>query len=540
VTAAKVTDRSFLLWALALAAGAAAIAAAGLAPQALFPSDTANYLDICYQSARGLRLDGDFLSPIGPAAILPTTLAMRLGLVSANALVAGSVLAWLGYGSVAWLVARPRMPGAIALGFALFAAGTAAAPYTLDFGRWHVLSYGMLYNRLAWAAVAIAASSLLAARDQTRLAAAWGAAGHGLCAAWLWAIKPNFLLILAPLSLCSLLGAGRRGAAGWLGRFVLGAIATLALVALVVPFDPWDCVQEHLHMGEAAPVGLLLGALRRALKENALPVTVLLGGWLIASAALRRAASRAAAIRRLGLVVALIGAGFIANMVNCQYAEIPLWGALGWILAADLTAGAPQGWSLLAVAIGLGLGLAYTWQPVTSIAYALAWKRLSHSHAAVAEVATPAWAGLPLCYAPGAPALSPAAAANGAVLSPGDFADWLNDGLQLAARVRPVHGAVLCLDWGNPFSFALGSPPVPGDLTAWSIGRQVDARHLPAADRLLAGAALVMEPRQSIQPQALAFKQALFAAGLKRDFVLAAETGYWRAWVRAPGVPASP
>jgi hypothetical protein len=55
MSASRPLRPSTLGFACALAAGAAALVAAGLAPQSLFPSDVANYLDVCYQCARGLR-----------------------------------------------------------------------------------------------------------------------------------------------------------------------------------------------------------------------------------------------------------------------------------------------------------------------------------------------------------------------------------------------------------------------------------------------------------------------------------------------------
>ena len=143
---------------LALGLGLVLLLGAGPAPQLNYPADDAAYLDACYRTALGQCLGRDYTSPIGPAAILPTALAMRLGQHTVGALVTGSALVWLGGGWFAWWIARPRMSGWLAGGFALFTAGTAAAPYTLDSGSWRILSYGMLYNRLAWAALGLAAA----------------------------------------------------------------------------------------------------------------------------------------------------------------------------------------------------------------------------------------------------------------------------------------------------------------------------------------------------------------------------------------------
>jgi hypothetical protein len=177
---------------------------------------------------------------------------------------------------------------------------------------------------------------------------------------------------------------------------------------------------------------------------------------------------------------------------------------------------------------GAVLGLAFTWQPLASIVYNFGWKhyRAPGSPPAL-QVNAMAWQGMPMRPTPGEP-FGPGENLESA----GNYAAWLNDGLALLARVRPAQGNVLCLDWTNPFSFATASVPIAGDEIAWHVGRTVGTFHHPDVDRLLAAAAVVMEPLRSIQPASLTFKRALFAPGLRASFVIAGETVHWRAWVR--------
>jgi hypothetical protein len=521
-----------------LVAGAVVIGLTGAAPELNYPSDTANYLDASSAAAAGLRLQRDFFSPIGPAAILPTVVAMRLRGPTVAALAGGAALAWLGYGLVAWAVAARRMPGPLAAGFALFVAGTAAAPYTLDFGDWHSLSYGMLYNRLAWAALCIAACpAFLRGSGTKRLA--WAAAGHGACAAWLWLIKPNYVLIQIPLTVWAMVAIqGQRRPVATVAWFLAGAAAATALVAGCVPFDPVGYVREHFAMAHDAPPELLRYTLVRSLHENLLPLAVLGLAWLVAAMGL---ASLGARVSLLALLVLVGGATFVANMTNCQFAEFPLLGALGWILAGHVVGAVRRTRpGLLAAATGIGLGLAYAWQPWSAIAYAQVWKRTHPAPSArAAIVASPAWADMPMEYAPGA--ALPGAAGNPAG-SAGDYATWLNDGLALLARVPRPAGAILCLDWGNPFPFATGTRPALGDQIAWHVGRYISLDHHPDVGRLLDQAAAVMEPKDSVLPDALAFKRTIFADRLQADFAPAGESAGWRIWLRRPDrkIAASP
>jgi hypothetical protein len=518
-----------IFFAGSLALGLFLLIAAGPAPQLLFPSDDAAYLDACHRAALGQWMGRDFSSPIGPAALLPIVLAMKFRGATVNALALGSALSWLVYGGLTWLTVRPRMPAGIAAVFALLVAATAAAPYTLDFGSWQILSYAMLYNRLAWAALGIAAGAALLPRTDGATAQLVPV-GLGACAVWLWALKPNYLAILAPLVLYHwTLQPGWRS---WLMRAVFGALGMLFLIWICVRFSPLGYIENHLTMARNAQAGTVSYAPIRMLRENS---WLMLGLGLLWGIALK-APGPVPRRGRLGFAfAAVVVCTMIANLTNNQFSEIPLWGALGW-LGAVLAIGAKpiSAMGRIALLAGAAYGLAFTWQPLAGIAYSFAWKhyRAPGTPPAV-EVTGAAWHGMPMRPVPGEP-IGPAERLESA----GNYAAWLNDGLALLFRVQPSPGTVLCLDWTNPFPFATSTTPAIGDEIAWHVGRYINESNHPDAARLLAAATVVMEPRRSLQPDSLVFKRALFASGLQASFVIGGETAHWRAWVRRE--PASP
>jgi len=510
------------VWTAILAVGAVAIFAAGPAPQLIFAADVANYLDGCHRVSLGQVLGADFSSPIGPAALLPCAVMMRINGADIHALVGGSVLVWLGFGLLSWLAVGSRLPSWLAAGFALFVAATAAAPYTLDFGSWRTLSYGLLYNRLAWSALCVAAAvALLPRRDLQP--ARMVAVGLGACAAWLWLLKPNFLLVLVPLLVCD----WRRlpGEAAWFARVGIGAAGTLLVVWVLVPFAPLAYAADHIGMARNAPADLLGYTFSRSIVENMWIVAALIAIWGATLLTFLPSASRS---RAGWTVCAIIVTTFAANLTNCSFAEFPLWGALGWIAA-----GVPSAGGMLARCCrvaGLAIGLGFTWQPLAGLGYNFLWKAVrSPGVPPSVAVAGPAWLGLPMRPVPGQ-----ASHTNGPLENPANYALWINDGLALVARHSLPPGPVLSLDWNNPFPFALGREPARGDNIAWHVGRTVGPKSHPDPRVIAAEAIAIMEPKRSLQPDSLAFKRTIFAEILASSYHLAGESDQWRLWLRHP------
>lgn len=517
--------RADVVFVLAMAAGAALIIVAGPVPQLLFPSDLAAYLDACYRSSLHQVLGSDFSSPIGPAAILPTTVGMRLVGVRVAALTFGACLNWVVYGLSAWLVARRRMKGGLAVAFAIFVAATAAAPYTLDFGSWRVLSYSLLYNRLAWATLCLCLPlCLLPAPNGARtgnIPAILGAA-----TAWIWEIKPNYLLILFFLVIYAFAADKRRRVSTWLGYSVAGAVVVLVGTYLAVPFSPAGYVATHLGMAREAPPALLYETFIRSLRENALWVAVIGASWAIAlaSGGGRSAFDRISLIAVLSITVA---STFIANITNCQFSEIPMWPVLGFLAAVSALGSLKEHrMTWITVVAGMAMLAVQGWQPLASLGYSLARRLLVFGHHVEVRVASPAWSGISMAVPPSE------AADSGDQLFAGGYANRLNAGLSLMRAAHCEHKRCLCLDWINPFPFANQSPPITGDEIAWHFGRTVGPKHHPDAAFLASQADVIMEPIQSIQPNSLEFKRGLFMPSMAGAFVVFSENSYWRLWIR--------
>ena len=511
------------LFAVALTLGAGLLLATGPAPQLGYASDTVGYLDACHRASLGQWLGRDFTFPIGPSGLLPTTLAMKVVGPSVSALAVGGTFAWLAFGGLAWLTAQPRMPGWLAGAFALFVAATAAAPYTLDFGSWRNLSYGMHYNRLAWAALCIALpAAMLPRRDGAH--SPWVPIGLGACTLWLWTNKPNYLLVMLPLVIYCWFLSPRKMA--WLGRAASGAAATMLGVWLCVRFSPAGYVRNHFAMARSTPAEGWSYDPHRVLVENLFPIAALVAIFFLV---LRLAPGSPNKWRFALTLAAVTVATLVANLTNCQFSEIPMWGALGWLAAALAVQTFPlTRLARLAGTGGVACGLFFTWEPLASIAYSFAWKNYQTSSAAPAvAVASPAWSGMPLRPKPGA-AIGPAEDLGSA----SNYAAWLNDGLALLTQLHPPRTGVLCLDWTNPFPFATQTIPPLGDELNWHVGRFIGPSNHPDLARLLANASVVMEPLLSVQPVSLAFKRELFAPALAAHFTLAGETAHWRMWVR--------
>lgn len=523
-------DRWTVLCGALLAGGALLLWSAGPAPLGQYPSDVVNYLDASQRTLLGQWMARDYTAPIGPAALWPVALAMRLtGQAHVNALGFGSIVLWLAFGLCAWQASRPRLRPWLAVGFTLLVAGTAAAPYVLDFGRWDVPSYAMGYNRQAWALLCLASLLALLPRHDGRAPRSVPFA-FGFISIWLWADKPNYLLVLLPLFLHAWLDqVARCGRTGCLRGGLAGAVTALTLIWCLVPFSVSGYLRTHAGMAASADGADLVPGLLRALRENLWAVALL--GYALAWHLRSTPGPAVSPWRRLLPYAAVAVTVFAANTTNCQYSEIPLWAALGCVLWESLlsrpTAQWPFRFALVAAALPVVL---LSWQPLLSLPYAWYWKKSVWPRATRTEtIHSPAWQGLPLRPLLWSDNDQPSPET---LVDPAVYARWLNDGLSLLTpHLRPTD-RILCLDWSNPFPFATQTEPPHGEEIAWSVSRTVGPAHHPDPEQLLQSATLIMEPRTVIVPRWQAFKRELLGSSLSEHFVCAAESAQWRLWVR--------
>lgn len=503
----------------ALVIGSILIAASGPAPQLIFPADTANYLDGTYRLFLRQELGGAFSSPIGPAAYIPTVIATHLIGPEAKALAFGAAIANALFGLFSWRVAITRMHVVPAALFTLLVANTASASYTLDFGSWNILSYGMLYNRYAWAICMTAAAAAILP-DRTKQKPLLAGAGWGTSASLLALIKPNYLVIFGLFYAVSLWTSPRR--LSFLLATLTGTALSLPVIYSLTPFSLSGYIHTLFGMAHGAPADLLRYTLVRSLQENLLPLTLLFSVCLI------MAHHKQLPHLTFVFITASTFATFLANTTNCQFSEIPLWGAFACICLQPLLDAKPSSTRTFACLVLLGLAFAFIWKPIASTLY-IPVRSVFRSSSSKREVSitTPSLRALPMLPMPGQ---LPSVA--GPLEIPANFALWLSDGIRLLTPYLEPDTRILCLDWNNPFPFAPVSIPPPHDCIAWHYGRTHSDQHHPDPALLLQTADIVMEPHRSLQPESLEFKRRLFGPGLYKSFFMAAESNHWRLWMR--------
>jgi hypothetical protein len=109
------------------------------------------------------------------------------------------------------------------------------------------------------------------------------------------------------------------------------------------------------------------------------------------------------------------------------------------------------------------------------------------------------------------------------------YAMLVNDGLAVLRGRTSADTAVLCLDFTDPFTFALNLRPVRGGEIFWF---STTPRHFPNTAELLSKADLVMAPKRPVYVPAGEAVIAQFTPPLRRDFRLLAESDYWHLYKR--------
>jgi hypothetical protein len=533
------------LFAAILAALVATILFTGPVPQAQYASDVFNFLDASYRQYSGQVIHRDFYSPLGGVAFLPFSLAMRLTGPTVAALPVGVALTTAVITTWAWLLAAPRLAAGAAAAFTVLTGLLVAASYALDFGAWTVPSYAMYYNRCAWALLGLLALECYAPRAARGRNADWRAgASSGAALAALLLVKVNFFAGGVVLILCSPLVV-RHPRDRWLA-LAAGFVAAVAVLSLVAAVSLPGYAREIAGIARSQAGSVYFEILGRILTDNR---ACLVAGGILAACLLAEArgaipAARANFYRATAALVLVGGAGLAVSVTNCQFTELPTFPLALLLLAAvlpHLTA------SKLAPALGLAaviLTILFALPHGAMVGRALVRRVLVPPAAPANGLHLPATAvaGLGLRAWPGEP-VGPDAGetlARQREVSPRTFGEWVQDGLSLLTpRVGPG-SRVVSLDWGNPFPFTLGLPPVPGDHIAWHYGRVLGESWHPDARALAQQADFIMEPKLGLQPDSTAFKRRLFAPLLQESFAVAATSRYWTLWQRRTAPVASP
>ena len=516
------------------------LASAGLTVQTAFPWSATILLDGAARIVDGQAPYRDFHTPVGFTYLGLLAVFLRLAHGLPHALAWFSATAGLALGALAWLVAVRRCAPPLAAAAALATGLLAASPAFLAYGPLD-LSYGGHYSRLGWSIFFVVAISCL---PPARAVGAWTmlaeAAAIGACLGVLAGTKFTFLIASAVL-----VGLGwwyRRP--GWRPPLAMstGFAAACALGLLVSGATPAGYLRECGMVGANASLLSLLLLSRHNLDFLALGLIAVAAtltwpalrqGWSPTPARpLPEGAASALAALALGL-------GLSATNGNEQVS--PVYGLVLLILAAaPAAAGQARAAGLIAIAV------------FAAFALRLATPIVIGPYAAVSPpfAALPAgpWRGLAF-MPPGGEVkdtraeLWPYLSREPHGLLCNAWFDWLRDG---EAILRPRVGPgerVLCLDFLNPFPYALQRPAPRGDHLYWHFGRNLGERSAPRPEVLFAEVDWVMVPKVPIFKDTTRIKTELYLGWVEahyRKVALATESEWWTCYQRIPTTPNAP
>ena len=500
VASLRAAPAAVLIIAAALAL-ALALVLPGYTITTVYLNDLFIFIDGAHRVASGQVPNRDFHTALGPVVYYLPALGYWLSGDLGGAMPVAMALLVAAFAPIVAHVLGSRLRPAIAVPFGLFVLLILAVPVNLGESI-RSLSFAMFYNRIGWAALAVLmvlyVRPLQTGPRQVLLDA--------LCAASLTVLmlytKVTYGIVAFAFLVFMLLDCQQR-------RSVAGALALTTLAAFVVELI-WQSSAAHVAdllltsrvSGARGHVDLALGFLRHLADYLLFAMIAVLALW-------RRPSLRDALF--FGFCA---GVGLLIMNQNSQP-----WGII------TLHAGAAVGAEMAmrseemqgrtrSVAMGTPVLLLALVLP-TAVHCVLALGL--HTALAATRVGEPF--GMPrfdrfrlaLLWAPGDRAFS-----NGYLAS-------IHDGARVLNSVpEPKHVSVL--DFANPFSAGLGLPPPRGDNAWLHWGRNVNAEHHIAPERLLSGVELLMEPKWGINNVPLSH---LYGDYFRAAFEPIRETEFW-------------
>ena len=457
--------------AMFLAAACLVRADIGLQGLARYTHDSFVFLDGGWRVLHGQRPDIDFFSDLGPLSYLATALGLKMAHGSAAGFAWVQGLAGAAIGLWGFMLASRRLS---AVPRALFCAAIvllAISPYQSGDSVMQTTP-AMAYNRIGYSLVALVMLEASLSRDRSsRLYEAVGGFSSGFIGAILLLLKVTYFLWIFPLLVLLIpcraqrrsrwIGVAAGFGAGflpflWYAGGSLGPMVRDLRIVSGAKHIQWVWTAfEALHFSVAPMLLLVLTAVVLLLAQGARGRTVrqaaLIGGAAIAGGYLLLLTNCQGDAMPLNAIAAIL----ILQLVNSQSrmsgvwprALVTLWGA--WLILAPICLDASG------LALGLGSKVFSVGLPGTRFHSA----RL----AGISSLET-------------------------------SYVNFVDDGIALLDRHRQPGDTVMCLDFSNPFSFALGIPPARGGANALLFGTNFDDLHHPAPAWLLGGATLVMQP----------------------------------------------
>ena len=121
----------------------------------------------------------------------------------------------------------------------------------------------------------------------------------------------------------------------------------------------------------------------------------------------------------------------------------------------------------------------------------------------------------------------------------GNYAEFVNEGLDLLRNHSLADESVMALEFSNPFSFSLQRPPAHGGTTCLQFGITFDNTHRLTAERLFGDAKLVMLPNLFSAPLLADAVARLYVEPLRRRYGVVAQSAHWTLYRRIEGKGAS-
>jgi hypothetical protein len=488
------------------------LAAPGKTVVTKYLNDLLVFLDGAHRVVSGQMPHRDYHTPIGAVAdLLPTVGFVLTGSFGA-AMPAGFAVLMLLLAPLMAHVLTSRLGPALAVCFAIYLGLILAAPANLGESS-ATLSFGMFYNRIGWAAIALLfVLSLPPRRGSNPIS-------DGLCAALLTLlmiyIKISFGVVA--IALLALMMFDER--ARWCSAFALAvtAIVTVGLQAFLGL--PKAYLADLLIAGPAR--GAVQGGLARLLvnvEENLSDYALFAG--VVAIAWLRLRDLRTIAL--LGFCAA--GGLFMINQ-SFQVTGIVVLGA-GAVVATEAVSRITtegSGRREKASLIGLYVLLLLLVVPIiANRAVALVNHVSLGTGPATRSAPMPRLAGVLL-------------AENGSqydALYTARYVATIEDGVRALSALSSPLRKVGVLDFVNPFSVGLGLQPARGENSLNQYGNTFSGTSHHPAGTVLGDVQILMDPKWRIDPPTANAYHAIYRFYIASHFELVDETEFWIIYAR--------
>jgi len=514
------------------------------------PWDVVALLDGGWRIINGQVPHTDFHNPIGPLTYLLVAFGMKIGSPSTSSIAYGSVLLLALLLPWAWTIAAARLPWAIAFIFVLLAGFYLVTPRPPGYPIFDT-TYAMIYNRQSYVLISMLILCVfLKSRGIARQSEWRDGLSVGVVLALLLYCKITYFVFATGLTLLGMVLDLRPL------RFFLAAAGAFAGVcvafSVILRINLYRYVLDIAAAGHSQSPRMRIKLLTQSLGTNAMWLYLLAFCLaLLTWASVQGSRNRWWGLRAWMVAGAIIAAALLISSGNAAQGgggDDPLY-FIAVMVFLELfrrsntePLAKPGTAARLAYTASFVLILPIFWgtilaRDMASCAYALAWDverrpGFNPSHRLHS-------ADLRDFYVP------PSTAHITAYWPARNYAEKINDGIDLLQKYLQKGDRVTTIGFANPFSFALGLPPARDGYLWWDLNFSFDRRHFPPAKDFLGDASLVMVPRITDRKQGCCFDTVEALLELYKDYFQAnfhelASTDTWVLYRRNPTPQGSP